>query len=630
MIETEVFPYEPSRLLGERLLVLAPHPDDEVIGCGGLIAIHAEEKRDVRIGIVTDGTEATSATPDRAAYRDRREAEAITALGRIGVSPEQITFLRFPDRRVAESQVEIGARLRELLRSDRPDLIALPSPAEVHPDHVALARTFCELIARDPDLAAELGFARIAFYEVSHPIRPNTIVDISGVAERKYAAIADHVSQLEVRDYISYARGLNAYRAMTLPKEVRAAEAYLVMPIATLRTTPFTEIVPGIMPRTLTVSEPVPISVIVRTKDRPALLREAVQSIRATGYPAETVIVNDGGSPLPDFPAVKVIRHETSQGRSEAMNRGVREATGVYIAFLDDDDLFHPEHLATLAQATNHQQYAAWYTDAISTFGAIGPTGTFDSERRMRIFARDFDRDALLIDNYIPLTTLLVRKNDYLEAGGFDTAFDLFEDWDFLIRLSARGMFLRIARVTCEIRHIEGGGSITLASPEGSNAFREARLRVWKKHSIGADAFARYVERQKRESVNLNNELTEERGRRHHAETDIIRLEREKNELLEQVKTAVMRFGEASARHAELEVTLHRILEQFRVQAEERGAALDALAREKENLRRDLSEHASLVRHLYSETDRLQGLLDLIYRSRTWRLHTMMEKVRGR
>jgi len=91
-----------------------------------------------------------------------------------------------------------------------------------------------------------------------------------------------------------------------------------------------------------------------------------------------------------------------------------------------------------------------------------------------------------------------------------------------------------------------------------------------------------------------------------------------------------MRYGESSARHAELEVTLHRILEQFRIQAEERGAALDALTRETASLRRDLAEQTSLVRHLYSETDRLQGLLDLIYRSRTWRLHTMMEKVRGR
>src|SRR5215217_793092 len=57
LIEAETIPYEPAQLRGERLLVLAPHPDDEAIGCGGLIAQHLREHRSVRIVIVTDGAE---------------------------------------------------------------------------------------------------------------------------------------------------------------------------------------------------------------------------------------------------------------------------------------------------------------------------------------------------------------------------------------------------------------------------------------------------------------------------------------------------------------------------------------------------------------------------------------------
>ena len=82
------------------------------------------------------------------------------------------------------------------------------------------------------------------------------------------------------------------------------------------------------------VREPLPVSVIVRTKDRPALLHDAIASIRGTGYPAEIVIVNDGGA-TPEVDGAKVIHHETSRGRAEAANAGARAAANAYLAFLD-------------------------------------------------------------------------------------------------------------------------------------------------------------------------------------------------------------------------------------------------------------------------------------------------------
>src|SRR5438046_7255856 len=56
--EAEAIPFEPLDLRGERLLVLAPHPDDEVIGCGGLVAQHLAEGRSVRVVVATDGGQA--------------------------------------------------------------------------------------------------------------------------------------------------------------------------------------------------------------------------------------------------------------------------------------------------------------------------------------------------------------------------------------------------------------------------------------------------------------------------------------------------------------------------------------------------------------------------------------------
>lgn len=623
LVEAEAIPYEPAPLRGERLLVLAPHPDDEVIGCGGVIAQHLRENRSVRVVIATDGTKATGASSDTEAYRRMREEEARRGLSMLG-NLEGLYFLGFPDRGLTDA---VADRLAEHLREFRPDLVCVPSPVEIHPDHIALSSAFCGLIQRDPTLFADLAITRIAFYEVSQPLRPNALVDITPVAEEKYAAIAAHQSQITLKDYVSYARGLNAYRAMTLPPEAKAAEAYFVTGLPQLRTTPFSELrrMAG-HPTSIEVTRStVPISVVVRTKDRPALLRQALESVRATEYPAEVVVVSDGGA-RPEVEGAQLIHHEESRGRSEAMNSGVRAAKSAYIAFLDDDDLFYPEHLATLASAaSNVAGKVAWYTDAVSASLRIGARGNYETEWRHRIFSQDFDREALLVDNYIPLTTLLVARDLFLETGGFDAKFDLFEDWDFLIRLAQRGDFARVPRITCEVRHFQSGDSITLSAPEGSAPFREAKLAVWRKHAslISNDVFANVHERQKRRIVSLESALVEEKGSISHLRRDLDRLEREKAELIRQTGELHLsmsaKLNEKEVRIAELE---------WAVRAANDQAA--ASARQSAELRTALDSTNAALTATQAEADRLQGLLDMIFRSKTWKLHTLVERLRGR
>src|SRR4029079_5535757 len=98
MIEEEKsIPFASAPLEGERVLVLAPHPDDEVIGCGGAIALLAAGKREIHVIVATDGTAAeTLAQPDVEAYRALREEESRRGLAMLGVT--NVTFLRFPDR----------------------------------------------------------------------------------------------------------------------------------------------------------------------------------------------------------------------------------------------------------------------------------------------------------------------------------------------------------------------------------------------------------------------------------------------------------------------------------------------------------------------------------------------------
>jgi LmbE family N-acetylglucosaminyl deacetylase len=654
--EAEAIPYEPALLRGERLLVLAPHPDDEVIGCGGLLALHLREQREVRVVIATDG--------GRGGDAPTREEESRRGLARLGENV-QVEFLGFPDRQLERFLGSSGPRvlgrdgavspedprirgpedpftlLKALLLTYRPDLILVPAPIEVHPDHLALARIVCELVQRDETLWADLAVARIAFYEVGQPLRPNAFVDITDVAEAKYAAIAEHHSQMAVRDYVGYTRGLNAYRTMTLPIEVKFAEAYYVVDLPSLRTTPFSELRGKIgAPKPLEITRTtIPISVIVRTKDRPRLLREAIASIQATQYPCEIVVVNDGGERV-GLEGVTLIEHEQPRGRSVAANEGVRAASNAFIAFLDDDDLFYPEHLGTLANASS-SSHVAWYTDAVSAFLRPGASGAYETHSRLRLYAQDFDRELLLVDNYIPLPSLLIPRDSFLDLSGFDPEFDLFEDWDFLIRLSGRGDFLRIPRITCEVRHFEGGSSVILAAPEGSPQFREAKLRVWKKHESRIDEplLAAVFERQKRRLGALYSSVVETKGQTDALAQGVARAEREKAELLAQsaehyntingymlrvreLEGATQALSAIAADYERKTLELERVTRKAEQDCEE-------LRNENDQLRRANHETHEALERARVEIARLNGLLDMIYGSRTWKLHTLMEKMRG-
>src|ERR1700738_3669694 len=104
MPEAEAIPFEPQDLCGERLLVLAPHPDDEVIGCGGVVARHLWDGRQVHVVIATDGAEAGGGD---------REAQSRAGLAILGESRADValTFLRFPDRHLRENAGALRDRL---------------------------------------------------------------------------------------------------------------------------------------------------------------------------------------------------------------------------------------------------------------------------------------------------------------------------------------------------------------------------------------------------------------------------------------------------------------------------------------------------------------------------------------
>lgn len=632
--ERELIPFEPAALLGEKLLVLAPHPDDEVIGCGGLIALHRQQNREVLTVVVTDGSAAATGT--EAGYATRREAESNAGLELLRANPA--VFLRFPDRRLSAHRGALEAALAEIIDRERPDVIAVPSPIEIHPDHVTLAEALVAVHQSRPKQAGMHAMQRIAFYEVSQPIRPNTLVDITKVSALKFDAIGKHASQLAIRGYRDFASGLNRYRSMTL-SDCEYAEGYFVVSQHELLTTPLSLLrrrVAGLEGAGQSDAvDATDVTVIVRTRNRPSLLTEAIASIRSSSEKTRIIVVDDGSTPpvaLED-PSISLLRFE-GVGRSRAMNAGVDAAATQWIAFLDDDDLFYPEHLPLLLEAAASNRAGGYYTDAVSTSWspAGGRTGT-----PLRTYADDFDRTLLLFDNYIPLNSLMIRRKDFQRSGGFSPEFDLFEDWDFLLRLTRDVRLERVPKITCEVRHFRDSGSAVLDATGKTAAFHAAKARVWSRHPEALDptSIAAYVERVKERTSRLHSETVELRGLNAHHQLDIRRLERERrffeSELLRvtaELSSIASRFHQEQAVSAALRTEIDAFRNQAIALAESSARSAQLAAGEKAGLEHSIRQKDESIDILYGEIARLNGILQTIYGSRTWKLHQLAERMK--
>lgn len=210
-------PYEAvERLEGHVIAVLAPHPDDEVFGCGGLLHALAEAGADIRVAIITDGAE-QGVEEETVTVRQQESCAAANVLGYSAP-----TFLGFSDGQLLEDS-ELQVKVSQWLKSQSPDLVLAPSIWEMHRDHRAVA--FAALESMEV-LSAD---AHLAMYEIGVPLKPNTLVDITAHADVKASAMACFASQLAVQEYDKHIQGLNRFRAYTLGMSVKAAEAYCVL-----------------------------------------------------------------------------------------------------------------------------------------------------------------------------------------------------------------------------------------------------------------------------------------------------------------------------------------------------------------------------------------------------------------
>lgn len=229
------------------------------------------------------------------------------------------------------------------------------------------------------------------------------------------------------------------------------------------------------------------VSIIVRTKDRPKLLMRALRSIAAQTYrPIEVVVVNDGGCPLGAAELRSVLGDvslnylplEQNTGRAHAGNVGIRNAKGEYVGFLDDDDEFYPEHLGTLVASLSGSECNVAYAAVEFVDEVLDSEGTRVSSHLKGTFATPFSFDDLLIGNYIPLISLLFRAAT-LRSFMLDESFELYEDWDMLIRAGEAAPFHFVDKIT-SIYYQRNDSQIAFKSPP--EVLREATVKLYEKH----------------------------------------------------------------------------------------------------------------------------------------------------
>lgn len=222
-----------------------------------------------------------------------------------------------------------------------------------------------------------------------------------------------------------------------------------------------------ICPSTTVGSRP-KVSIVVRTyRGRVQFLKQALQSLIRQTYPnMEIIVVEDGGNHQEEHVRCMVeIAKGTGKeiiylsaekvGRSETGNIGLQNASGDYIGFLDDDDLFFRDHVETLVNAVTAAKTAAAYglAWAIKTRKADNANGYLETGvSQPGLYDQEFTHALLEKDNIFPIQSILFSRVLYDRHGGFDTTLEYLEDWNLWLRYADRENFTFVRKTTSMFR----------------------------------------------------------------------------------------------------------------------------------------------------------------------------------
>ena len=221
------------------------------------------------------------------------------------------------------------------------------------------------------------------------------------------------------------------------------------------------------------------ISVIIPTYNRANTILRSVNSVLNQTYEDfELLIIDDGSTDNTkvlieqlDDPRIRYIYLGANGGASNARNKGVEYANGEWIAFQDSDDAWKPNKLQMqMDYASNHPEYSMIYSSYIAHLSEhediYFPTKPLPSVMEGNMFA------SLLTRNVIGAPTMMIKRDAFLQSGGFDTAYHSLEDWEFVIRFSRDNLIGYVPEYLMDVYMLDGG----ISSHVG--AYYDARCRM--------------------------------------------------------------------------------------------------------------------------------------------------------
>ncbi len=221
------------------------------------------------------------------------------------------------------------------------------------------------------------------------------------------------------------------------------------------------------------------ISVIIPTFNREQTILRSLQSVLEQTYTDLEVLIIDDGSTDDTGAVVSKIQDNRIQyiplkenaGVANARNVGGRLAKGEWIAFQDSDDCWHRDKLEKqMNYAKRNPQHEMIYSlyDAHSSDGRIFPS----LQKPFPAIMEGNMLSTLLVKNVIGAPTILIKRETFLESGGFDTSYKSLEDWEYVIRFSKEHSIGFLPEVLMEVYMLQGG-----VSSHVGNYF-ESRCRI--------------------------------------------------------------------------------------------------------------------------------------------------------
>ncbi|HVA26743.1 MAG TPA: glycosyltransferase [Candidatus Baltobacteraceae bacterium] len=201
------------------------------------------------------------------------------------------------------------------------------------------------------------------------------------------------------------------------------------------------------------------VSIVVRSVDRPQHLRRALASIAAQTYEnVEIVLVNNGRYDIPPevlraarSRRVVHIRPPQPVKLGEALNLGMRAATGEFVGYLDDDDILYPDHCARSIALLETTGADFCYSKSVGEYARIDTLGA-KTVIGMSVYTdRPYRLDALFEGNLTTIHSVVHRRALFERFGYTDESLPVTEDWELWLRMASGGArFVHLDRATCE------------------------------------------------------------------------------------------------------------------------------------------------------------------------------------